>query len=680
MNSSRITSVFHLLGSFSFLPLSVLLVSSALLSGCGVDVVSTSSSPTHLAIQGSVFGGSQPISGSHIYLYAANTTGYGGNGIAPSALNASISLLTANTSTTSDGNGNYYVTSGTDGSFSISGDYTPCASGSTTQVYLYATGGNPGAGNNSAIGLLAALGSCTAITSTTQIKLNEATTIAAAYSFAAFASDPTHVSSSGTPLAQVGIANAFLTAPTLVAPATGVPNTLTTTNSASGVTLNTTAIVATFSNILAACVNSMDTVTESTISHSANCNTLLTNAPSTKTPSTSPTDTATAAINMAHTLSPTKAQLTALYGLQPAIGAPYGGGLSSQFSDLALYVGYTLPTLGFNNGTMAIDGNGNVWLPAYSEATSFALAAMTTTGSSLPGSPFTGNGQSGSPASIAIDRQNNIWVSGTSSIAEFTDAGAPVSGSPFAAGDSGFLAFDGAGNLWSETSLFGTVGSLIEISATGIPIPGASYPIGHTLSSIAIDGSGSIWLNTNSNDISAVTKITNAGTAAPGSPYLFPNGYGNNASSALDSSGTYWTSVGTAGDPGTQYAYAFFSNTGTLSGPFPTFTNASFHPLATTGFSIDGAGVAWGAVESGGVFAATKSGQYASFPELVVGFIAAPYTATTAVDGSGNVWYSGENGEVVKIIGIAAPVITPIAAGLPSTFTTDGSSNLGTRP
>jgi len=42
--------------------------------------------------------------------------------------------------------------------------------------------------------------------------MDEVSTIAAAYSFAGFATDAVHVSSSGTALAQTGIANAFANA------------------------------------------------------------------------------------------------------------------------------------------------------------------------------------------------------------------------------------------------------------------------------------------------------------------------------------------------------------------------------------------------------------------------------------------------------------------------------------
>jgi len=68
-----------------------------------------------------VHGGQQPVIGAHIYLLAANTTGYG---------QASVSLLTAAVLATSplhsgvDTSGNYYVISDNTGSFSITGDYS----------------------------------------------------------------------------------------------------------------------------------------------------------------------------------------------------------------------------------------------------------------------------------------------------------------------------------------------------------------------------------------------------------------------------------------------------------------------------------------------------------------------------------------------------------------------------
>lgn len=120
--------------------------------------------------------------GAHIYLLAANTTGYG---------NPSVSLLNATATGLSDSVG-AYVTTGSDGGFTITGDYT-CTP--RTQIYVYALGGNPGAGINSAAGFLAALGQCPAagnfLAATPFIWVNEVSTVAAAYAMSGFATDAT---------------------------------------------------------------------------------------------------------------------------------------------------------------------------------------------------------------------------------------------------------------------------------------------------------------------------------------------------------------------------------------------------------------------------------------------------------------------------------------------------------
>ena len=75
------------------LPFVILLSSCALvLAGCaGMPAITTSNTDSipGTALHGSVHGGQNPIAGAHVYLYAINTTGYGGPGIAPSSTNAS---------------------------------------------------------------------------------------------------------------------------------------------------------------------------------------------------------------------------------------------------------------------------------------------------------------------------------------------------------------------------------------------------------------------------------------------------------------------------------------------------------------------------------------------------------------------------------------------------------------
>ena len=104
--------------------ISLLLLSTAalLLSGCaanfqdfpGVNLGATGETPIG-NLHGSTYGGQQPIYNSHIYLMAANTSGYGA---------ASVSLLHAAANTYADttvvgttSNPAYYVITDANGSF-----------------------------------------------------------------------------------------------------------------------------------------------------------------------------------------------------------------------------------------------------------------------------------------------------------------------------------------------------------------------------------------------------------------------------------------------------------------------------------------------------------------------------------------------------------------------------------
>jgi len=112
------------------------------LAGCSVSSYNglTSAGATQASggsagarLSGAVHGGQQPVVGAHVYLFAANTTGYGGAGIAASSGNASLSLLTSGAGTTLDSSGgattgDYFVTTDASGNFSITGDYT-CVAG-----------------------------------------------------------------------------------------------------------------------------------------------------------------------------------------------------------------------------------------------------------------------------------------------------------------------------------------------------------------------------------------------------------------------------------------------------------------------------------------------------------------------------------------------------------------------
>src|SRR6267154_2651060 len=237
----------------------VLLCGFLVVSGCGGHTTTNTpltnmTQPTPpqsnfgVSDSGSVHHANTPIAGARVYLLAANTTGYG---------NTSVSLLNPALTGASDAIG-AYVTTAADGSFSMKGDYA-CAPNS--QVYVYALGGNSGSGDNNASGVLTVLGSCPStgnFSSAASVVINEVSTVAAANAMAGFATDATHVSSSGTALAQIGISNAFANAANI--------------SDFSGVALSTTPAgngavphkqINTLANLLAACVGSTGTTSGS---------------------------------------------------------------------------------------------------------------------------------------------------------------------------------------------------------------------------------------------------------------------------------------------------------------------------------------------------------------------------------------------------------------------------------
>jgi hypothetical protein len=280
---------------------------SAKLASIGADSVDSVASPSR-RFQGIVNGGqSRAVVGAKVYVLQANTSGYG---------EPSVSLLSSKTGNPADSIG-YYVLSGEYGGFSIAGDYT-CTAG--RQVYLYVRGGNSGGnGSNSAIGLIASLGTCpeagTFTTTAPFVFVNEVTTVAAAYAMVGIATDPTHVSSSGTSGASTVIVNAA----TLASVATGFAN-------ARPDSKVPQPKIHTFANILSACINSSTPT-------SVSCNTLFTNARSGGTTGTLPDDTATAALNIARN---PHANVSALYGLQPSLSPPFLPALESAPPDFNL--------------------------------------------------------------------------------------------------------------------------------------------------------------------------------------------------------------------------------------------------------------------------------------------------------------------------------------------------------
>jgi hypothetical protein len=539
-------------------------------------------------------------------------------------------------------------------------------------VYLYALGGNPTypAGSaNSAIGLLAAPGACPgtdSFPSSMYVVVNEVSTIATAYAFAGFATDAVHVSSSGTVLAQTGIANAFANAANLETLGTGVA--LATTPAGNGTVPQAT--INTLANILAACVNT-------NAPSSTGCSTLFNNAMSGGSTGTIATDTATAAINIAHNPG---ANIAALYGNANAT-PPFGNALTLQPNDFVIGLNFAGGGVSYPPYSIALDGAGNVWFLGNSNSV-FEYSSL---GVALsPSIGYTGGGLY-YPFSITIDGSGNAWIANyyDAAVSKFSSVGVALSPS---AGYTGggldvptSIAIDSSGNAWISNS---NAAAVSKFSSTGTALsPSAGYTGGglNGPDSIAIDGSGNAWTANFANAVGAtVSKISSAGTPLSPSSGFTGGGLGSPRSIAIDSAGNAWI----ANKDNDQFGYtgsiSKFSSAGTALSPSTGYTGGGLsYPVS---IAIDGSGNVWTA-NLGSVSEFSGAGAALS-PSLGYGY--AEYfdsPQSIAIDGSGNAWVANDgNYSVSELIGLAAPVITPICAGLPATPTADGSSNLGTRP
>jgi hypothetical protein len=527
-------------------------------------------------------------------------------------------------------------------------------------VYLYVLGGDPGLGTgvNAAAGLMAALGSCptggnflSGTSPISYIVVNEVSTVAAAYAMAGFATDATHVGSSGTALAQTGIANAFANAANLETIGTGVA--LATTPTGNGTVPQ--AEIDTLANILAACVNSNGA--------GSACTTLFANAESS---GTAATDTATAAINIAHNPG---ANVATLYGLSTA-NPPFGSALTAQPNDFTVALSFAGGGLK-ESLSIAIDGSGDAWAANYSSS---SVSEFSSAGVALsPSTGYTG-GALAAPYSIAIDNSGNAWVAsgGGAGVSKFSSAGV---GTAYAGGGSVnpvSVAIDGLGAIWLTSG-----NSVSKFSNAGVALSPSTGYTGGGLErdwSIAVDGTGNAWIANRGNF--GLSEFSNSGTPLSPSTGFTGGGYVPGLETiAIDGSGDIWVpDYESYPTPGVSE----FSDSGIALSPSTGYTGGGL--INAVSVAIDGSGNAWVANSSNGTVSEFSNTGKALSPSTGYVFVGNG-TWSIAIDGSGNVWTTNIiSNTLSELIGAATPVITPICAGLPATPTTDGSSKLGTRP
>lgn len=617
--------------------------------GCsgGTPITGTSTSTTSFPpapMTGRVMGGTTAISGSTVNIYAAGSD-YG----------SGATLLETETTNSQ-------------GEFSLTFPCSPV----NKNIYITATGGNAGAGANSAIGLMLVAGDCTASNFPTSVTVNELTTVASVWATAAFNSTITsgYGKTIGGP--PTGLSAAMAMVPYLVNESVGQPMS-NPPAALSGTSAIPVAKLNTLANILASCVQTNG-------SSSTSCSTLFTNANLPKKPA----NTLEAALNMA--LNPannTNSNIANLFTL--ASGGPFAPVLGTAPNTWTIALTWAGGGLNSPYG-VAVDASGNVW--ATNAGTS---GSPGTTISKL--SPFTAT-----------------WLSGASGY-----------GSSDLDGPEG-IAIDGKGTAWITNTCPGCspTNLVTHLSATGATMK--DFTDSTTLSGplgVTVDQTGNIWVaNTTAssgNNSGAFILSENAkGTATDFTAYTNANaGLSGPSGVAVDNSGNIWATNNT-GTTITEYIpasgqFASYSSGSTPLGIGPdpwgnmwVVSNGELaeynqNGLIITPSSVTSAGLSglmWLASDSAGdIWATNNSGN--SVTEIVRGGTSSnpaytPYTFTNSaaplsgpmgisIDQSGNVWVannsSGATGTLTEFLSAAAPVQTPLIGvpGKPTPISGGGS-------
>jgi hypothetical protein len=594
---------------------------SAAVTGCGMGTVVHSSSGV-MAIQGQVRGGQQPVGESSIQLY---TVGKGGNGsVASPMLKKAVSTKP-------------------DGTFDIAGDYTCGAD--DDQVYIVATGGNPGLApktNNLALVLMTAFGSCVNLLGASYLEINEITTAAAAWALTPFMLSAGNIGS--TAGNAKGIASAFLNARLLADSSTGLAATL-----PSNLSVETQKLYA-LADALAPCVNSNGLT---------GCAKLF--AAATPAGGLAPANTLNAALSI---VQHPGQNVAAVFGAINA-QAPYPTTMQNAPNDWTMSL--TVTGGGLNSPTaLGVDGFNNIWVANYPGS----LSAF-----SAQGTPFNGAGYGAGMISevygLAVDFNNNVWVTNEEAPGHDPTAGSVTALGGVTSGSTGGVLFgksyiydtsidypfavaaDPNGNILiannanSSVTIYNNNGVFVE---SGIAGSESSLPV-----ALAPDLAHGVWL-ANQGD-NTVTHVSSAGVILAHSQCCDgANGV------ATDSLGNAWISNyygGSVSELSSDGTVTLTESGGGLSGLVSN---------APSGIVVDASQNVWVAnyyganfselAGNGGTLAAgtaiSPAAGYGLDANLLLPFTIAP-------DGGGNLWVSNFGlSTLTMFFGLATPTTTPL--------------------
>ncbi len=640
--------------------------------GSAQDPAAGGDAPAAAAVSGAVHGGQQAVSGSQVTAYAAGTGGFGSSAVA-------LACVTTNASGAfSFGTAPSGICSGTSLPTSFTCPSSSCPS-SATQIYLIASGGNPGlsgtpAPDNAALVLLAALGPYSSLSQSTHVNLTELTTAAAVYSLAQMmGAGGVSCVDCGSPLAGIlaqarfigakppALESAFSRANSLVsfsssAPAAALPAPAICTGGGSDpVNCGAETKLDSLADALAACVNTSGPTSSACKQLFCVATPGATSSGGTCTPPAGgaiPADTLQSALAIA--LNPGTVPASGIFSLVSAT-PPFTPVLASAPNDWTLALNFTGGGLSKPNG-IAIDAGGNVWV-----SNNTGVAELSSSGIALsPSTGYTGGGLD-FPIGIAVDAVGNVWTVNVNnnSVSELNGSGAALSPSGgYIGGGLSYpdgIAIDAGGNVWvanynnSSVTKLSSAGAALS-PATGYAGGGLNQP-----SAIAVDAGGSIWVTNIGGSANDVTELSGSGAALSPAAGYTGGGLNGSYSIAIDASGNVWmpnsgndsvtelSSSGAALSPSTGYIG------GGLNRPF--------------GIAIDAGGNVWVANQGNGSGNSVTelSGTGAALSPSA-GFTDGGLTSplAIAIDAAGDVWVANNgNSSITELIGAATPKKTP---------------------
>jgi hypothetical protein len=580
-----------------------------------------------------------------------------------------------------------------------------------------ATAGTATANANPAIANIAVLGTCPGVsgefaTTLSYVYMNEVSTTAAAYALAGFGTGPFTIGSPNTVMALTGIANATINAKQLYdiqgsnsnATAIGEGHVARPfTPAGNGIVPQDT--LDTIGNILASCVDSNTTA----FALSINCGQLFNFATNNGVPASAlglgtvaPSDTATAAFNIAHNPAGAPAYTgvytTQLFALQGSQAMPFNPSLTTAPNDFTVGIQYTAalnPGTGSNPGylkgaeSVVVDGSGDFWFTSQptSTLTSSYFGEFSPAGTLLHTPVYNTSFTFGN---IAIDSNGNAWsgslnqmqlsttkidgVTGmsTSFGTGFTEAAGPVADNSTTSGNLYFV--------HGPTTIPQNNQTLTILSQSGgtsdVGLLSSSFAPGIFVTHGAGDSSGNLWFTSDTlataGTITVVPKTSVTPrlgfpiTTSTAGTLLCPVvGVVNPEQVAIDNAGNGWIPLYGASGAGTKIMEITPSQT---LGNTCYYWNTGHGPY---GAAVDGSNNVWITNRTDGTL--TELSAATGFPisppanYKPVNQVGSTTTAelsdpmNVTVDISGDVIVSNNAGNsIVELIGAGTPTYAPL--------------------